>query len=593
MKLLIHTRRELIDGQPPEDAPALLLEGSWPTDEQSAARTSLDDTIDGRFDWIDRQAAAWARQLADAPFEPEGPDTPFDLAPAAHLHALALQYHLVKLLRPIVYLNEVCPPNPGDCLELTAESPRDTDYVALLSQTCRVAGIPFQVRWIDTEERQSGRFPSNAPWRRWAAKLTAGLQQSVDAGGRGRPAARVALFGNPRVLDPVCHALLARRCRLWHLYDRFAVRSWFQWQSAGVEQLVCNSSLGRENRIRIDLPEGLQYAGVSLAGAVRRWLGARAITHGPRLTRLVEQIETHFQQVRPDALVLDEDATPPARAAVAVARHLGIRTLVVQHGAPCCRFGFTPPAADRLLVWGRSSAEKLIDWDIAPERIGTTGSPRFERSATVRKHIGKHAGKQAKSPRILLLGTVPPRDERPDAIALHLTGRTYQEMLHTAFASVADIDDVELLVRPHPRAPHDPVLRELQKEYSGLRCRSARRGPLQQWLDGVDCVLSCGSSAGVEAAAQGLPVIQLAPPRATGTLPHEAWGMVGTAHNAMELQQLLARVLVESPDPTPGPSPDVFIQGDRPAADRIAVEILAPIGPSEVETKPKQVEAAA
>ena len=162
-------------------------------------------------------------------------------------------------------------------------------------------------------------------------------------------------------------------------------------------------------------------------------------------------------------------------------------------------------------------------------------------------------------------------------MALHLTSRTYAEMLHTAFATVAGIDGAELIVKLHPRTHNDPVVRALRAEFRSLRSRVVRRGPLEKWFDGIDCVLSCGSSAGMEASLAGLPVIQLAPPGGDFP-PHEQWGLAGTAHNKVELQQLLARMLVESWRPATGPDPNVFAELGQSAAARIAEEALAAAG---------------
>jgi len=84
-------------------------------------------------------------------------------------------------------------------------------------------------------------------------------------------------------------------------------------------------------------------------------------------------------------------------------------------------------------------------------------------------------------------------------------------------------------------------------------------------------------------------VIQLVPPRAAEFLPHENWGMAGTAHSEKRLQELLARVLVEGWRPAAGPDPDVFANCDRPAAGRIAEEILK-VAVSRRQTEPHLVE---
>ncbi|MHC4180282.1 MAG: glycosyltransferase family protein, partial [Planctomycetota bacterium] len=184
---------------------------------------------------------------------------------------------------------------------------------------------------------------------------------------------------------------------------------------------------------------------------------------------------------------------------------------------------------------------------------------------------------RAERQRILLLATVPPRDDRPDAVALHLTGRTYARMLRMAFAAVAEIDGAELIVKLHPRSGDDPVVRAVRAEFDSVDSRLVRRGPLEKWLAGASCVLSCGSSAGVEATLAGVPVIQLAPPGGSGFLPHDRWGLAGTARNRQQLRELLARLAADGWPAPPGPNPGVFAGFDRPAAARIADEVLTPI----------------
>jgi len=597
VKLRVFARHDLIRRRPKGEKPAVLLEGSWDTATTSPVHEALDDAIDGRFDWIDRLAADWAETAAEA--DRSGRDDgslPLGIS-AAYLNALGLRYYLVKLLRVATYFTELRPLRAGRCVELTAAAGRDDDYGQLISQLCLAAGACCRIRWIVTRPTRDDFFPPLALWRRCLERISR-VWQPVAQRSTARP--RVVLCGNPRLLAPVCRELLERRCQVWWLYDRFAVKSWFRWQAAGVGQLVCNTSLGRTNAFRsppaaIVPADGFHFRGVDLAASLTNWLARRVTTHGRQQTRMIERIDAHFRNVRPDVLVLDEDATPLARAAVAIGRRHGVRSLVVQHGVPCCRFGFAPLAADRILVWGRSSQRRLIDWGVPPERITITGSPQQpsppaplpEEEGRLRlRSTGVRSDGEARfdgenevripslPPRILLLATVAPRDQRPDAVALHLTGRTYAEMLRLAFRVVAGIDGVELIVKLHPRTTDDPVVRSLQAELPGLRSRVVRRGSLAPWLDGIDCVLSCGSSAGVEATLWGLPVIQLVPPRATGFPPHEHWGMTGTAHDEKGLQEHLARVLVERWRPVPGPDPHVFADWGRPATARIAEEVL-------------------
>jgi hypothetical protein len=632
VKLFIFTHHRLVDTSLGIHEAALLLEGSWPWDASGGVRRALDDSIDARFDWIDPQAAELAEELAETlpadTVQPErggtgvspvlrqkhGQDaraTHAELAKVspAYLNARSLRYYLVKLLRVVAYFTEVCPLEPGDRLELVAARGRDEDYADLFEQLCRATGASLRVTWKEQDQAASPALPPNHRWRRWLGGI-ARLLEPTMSGAASRP--RAVLCGNPRLLEPVCRELLGRGCRVWWLYDRFAVHSWLRWRAAGVGQLVCNTNLGRRNHLSAHLPEQLCCRNVNLAPSLGRWLAERLRTHGRRQARALERIEAHFHRVRPDTLILDEDATPFARSAVAVARQCGATSYVVQHAATTIRFGFSPLAADRFLAWGRSSKQQMVDWGVPPERILVTGSPQHDKllaklagdvrqatlhrvavpSALARGGTGvspvprqKH-GQDARAthrhgqdachrpPRILLLMTMPPRDARPDSVAFHLTRRSYAKMLRTAYASLTRIPGVRVVMKLHPRAAVDPIARATMADFPSVHTQVVRRGSVANWLAGTDCVLSCMSSAGVEATLYGVPVIQLLPPGSGDVLPHRQWGFFGTARTQAELGDLLDGVLSGDWQHERLADGNVFANLDHPAAARAAELIL-------------------
>ena len=359
MRRLLFVRYDLVDTKTLGQQPALLLEGSWPEADDLPGRHSLDARIDASFAWIDRAASTLAETWGGA-------------GPIADLNALALRYYLVKLLRVVAYFSEVAPLGSGDQIELAAAARRDEDYADLVLQLCHRAGARCRLRWVERGRSGSESFPPNRLWRRIAGQL-AGLLEPRGSGG-------VVFCGNPTLLAPVCRDVLKQGTPAWWLFDRFSPRAWCRWRPLGCGQWVCDGSLGRDalpttSFVRVGR---IECRGVDLSLAVERFLLFLRTTHGPRQARLLERLDDHFQQFRPKTLVLGEDATPLARAAVAVARRYGVPSCVLQHGAPCCRFGFAPLTADRILVWGQSSARQLIDWGVPEERIEIVGSPWHE-----------------------------------------------------------------------------------------------------------------------------------------------------------------------------------------------------------------------
>ena len=605
MKWRVFSNHDLVEPSLDCDCRALLLEGSWPCGWRVGVRDDLDGQIDCRFDWIDEQVALLAEKLSNLTADDQiliGENSPA-ISPT-FLNSLSLRYHLVKLLRVVTYFTEVHPLKPGDSVELTVVRDRDEAYADLFAELCRTSSAKLDLRWRVLGRSINSKFPRNGFVRQLCSRVNRILQSRIDIGATSE--VRVILSGNPRLLDPVCEGLVNRGCRVWWLYDRFAFRSWLNWHRRGVGQLTCESDLGTSNHLLGNLPDRLDFYGVNLAPSVERWMAERLCKHGRRQSRIIQQIETHFQNIRPNFLVLSEDATPFSRAAVGVGRLSGVGSYVLQHAVPSSRFAMSPVVADQILSWGRSSQCQLNKLGVPLEKIRITGSPQHDSiidrlrekwanekilSAKTRnpmkvlRELGTETGtvaedsllkgSQSRSRHILLLASFPHADDRPDLVGYHLNRNTYRQMLEMVFSVVDQMPSVELLVRPHPRMPDEPILHETIAKFDTVRVRFAKDGPLGQWLDEADCVLSCGSSAGVEATLAGLPAIELLPEGSKDLLPYSQWGMVGAARKKGELEQLLAKVFDGQWQPLSVPNRNVFGNFDKPAVEHVMDIILS------------------
>jgi hypothetical protein len=560
--------------------PCLLLEGAWPNEPGRAGHWSLDESIDERRRWIDRAAAELVQRLGDFRLtRPAG--APGRAADAtgemtfAYLNALALRYYFVKLLRVVAFFDQVRPPEAGEIVRLHAVRGRDDEYVDLFLALAQARGFELQLApHEDNSEIIDGGEASQA-WRRWAARIDRLLPAAANA----KNGERIVLCGNPRLLEPICEALAARGCRLWWLYERFAVRSWWCWRRRGVGQLVCEGAEDRPYRYSDGGPIcDLNVRGVDLSRPVERWLTRQAAKHGAAQSRWIARIDEHFSEVRPTGLVLDEDATPFKRAAIGLARRRECRSLVVQHGAPCGPFGFAPQAADRICVWGESSREQLLHWGVAPDRVCITGWPHAENRRVL--HSAAPKRRRSAGKRILLLATMPPDDGRPDTAGFHLTRQTHERMLAIACDAVARLPRATLTIKLHPRCGDEAVFRQALARRAELRAKIVRTRPLDRLIAESDCVLSCASTSGIEAALAGAPVVQLLPVGSGDVLPADRWGLLGSARDQRELDALLDRALARGWSARESLAQTLAgvcsYDPARSAADRIADALLEP-----------------
>jgi hypothetical protein len=558
---------------------ALLLEGDWSEAELTVSPNaerllSLDTLIDAtRFAELDEAAERLASDIARAA-------APVDLGDAlpqpnfAEINALRLRYEAIRWLRVVAFWQTRGKASGGELVELYVAPGRDNEYVVLWQALSRAFRFTLRIHFVLGDVAQSAPFklPKNAWWRRTLARLFANRAASRD---RRSPAAsahrpQLLFVGNPRILDQVCDAVLDRGANVAWLYDRFAVGAWYARRADGIAWITCDDDSPAADRFPMSLLRSpVTFGDVDLSEVAEAWFRRWRRRLGAAQSRQWDRIGEHLASSRPRHIVLDEDATPLPRIVIAHAARLGIPTMVVQHGVCCVRFGFAPLAADVFCAWDDAARRQLEAWDVPKERIVVTGPPRAP--SQVRRADPSH------TKRIVLLATLPPRDDRPDALALHLTTRTHAAMLDAACAAIDELrretsGDVELIVKMHPRAPHDPQLAQTLRLFPMLQHRFVVSGSLAEVLASADCVLSCVSSAGIEAATAGLPVVQLLPQGSGAILPAEWYGLLGSARTLEELRPLLhkslSRTTIDACESNAGPIAN--------GAARIAEVLLAP-----------------
>jgi capsule polysaccharide export protein KpsC/LpsZ len=179
--------------------------------------------------------------------------------------------------------------------------------------------------------------------------------------------------------------------------------------------------------------------------------------------------------------------------------------------------------------------------------------------------------------RILLLATMPPNDGRPDTVAFHLTRHTHDRMLDMACTAVARLPRAKLSIKLHPRCTDEQAFRQALARHPEVQGEIVQTAALDRLVAQSDCVLSYASTAGIEAALAGAPVVQLLPAGSGDILPAEGWGLLGSAREPRELEVLLDAALLRGWQP---PTHNEQVLGEaslnrsRSAAQRIADALL-------------------
>ncbi|QGJ70994.1 Hypothetical protein PBC10988_26970 [Planctomycetales bacterium 10988] len=583
--------------------PSVLLEGDWPETWQQPWRWSLDETIDGQFGWLDRKACQLADRAADAA-KSASQGSPL-WQRAGFVYALKLRYYCLRLLRVLVFLDGIWDCTSQDRLVAILCPKRDADLAQLLKQARARDGFSLDIRWQMEPQQceliaESGSEPTaaglNQATREGLRKVCTSVNHGVDwlsdtfGASEQEPSPilrfqaipqRVLLCGNPRFLEPICQSLVEQKGEVAWLWQKLALNVWRKWRPRGVRQFLCDEP-ATTSRIDAELQEhSLHWRRIDLTPILEAWLQKAIFESGEKATSWANATSRHLENFRPDMIVIDEDATPFKRILLSEAKRLGAKSVVVQHGVPCVAMGFVPMLADATCCWGSASQEQFVRWGIPASRLLLTGAPHQDEQNSKKCFLKKAFSSTKEMPgkerrhRILLLATKVPQSARADSAMLHLTRKSYQRLIEEILQVFAGEPDAELLIKRHPRCEDHRFWQQFAAIQEG-KVRVVQHVALETLLTKTELVLSCASSAGMEAAWLGWPVVQLLPSGAGEVLPAESWRLLGSARNGEELAALWQAWQASPPGSVAEGRTAIFHETGKEASQRV-LEALAQI----------------
>ncbi|WP_263417253.1 glycosyltransferase family protein [Terriglobus albidus] len=250
---------------------------------------------------------------------------------------------------------------------------------------------------------------------------------------------------------------------------------------------------------------------------------ARAFAYRERLVRAIRRCE-------PSVVLTHNDFTTLSYLAGAVARDAGITDITLQHGliAP----EYLPVSASHYVTWGKFHSEALGRGSPGSTTLfHAIGAPRLDHLSAARRSCNAVA---ADAPvRLLFLSQMHSPAMRENE----------RETLFQLLLAAAQLPGVELSIRPHPQERT-----EHRKRYQALRLRLRPEGEtLRDAVEQSHAVLSSASTAMLEAALLGVPVLSLPSPPATPVFPRTACNLteLGTAVAALHSREELARWISE------------------------------------------------
>jgi hypothetical protein len=332
------------------------------------------------------------------------------------------------------------------------------------------------------------------------------VSASAPQSGRPAPVAIISEIPTPSMLDPLVAVLIElgtaavpiaadpravavlRRARIGRPLGAWMdSRSLFRALRKGAREFDA-----RWNEIERDPPE-MHLGGRDLAAEAIPILRKLLRRRTAWLPAEAAAIEACLRAVQPHSIVLASDQHRLGRVAVQVARTLGIKTIVVQHGLPQDRIGYVPVVADQVACWSAHSRDWFVRHGTDRGRLVITGSPILEGPL--------QSTNPTTVPSILCL--LSPASSSLNERLTHMTLDAARQLKWP------------VTVKLHPGFRAWGAVRDVISDNRGtVRVRVMHREPLMPLIDEAAVVVLHRSTTALQALARRKPVVVVSDPAA-------------------------------------------------------------------------------
>jgi hypothetical protein len=272
---------------------------------------------------------------------------------------------------------------------------------------------------------------------------------------------------------------------------------------------------------------------------------------------VVSQMRKSFSRKSLKVAVLPFDSPPDARVVVQAARESTVPTLVVQHGL------FNEPnepdttLADAVAVWAAADVDYVRSRTSA--RVALTGNPGAANSPNTFRNTKQS---QAGARTIVLV-------EYASRLSVRLDNRVSLRHVTAALRALEKTrPKTAVTIRPHP-AEHEPqIFERVASLYEEIKVDVDTNSTIAELFAEADLCIGAVSTATLEAAAAGVPVVFLNVTSRPARWPFDGSTGVPIASSSEELARLITEVI--STDSVPGRAEMVEALGvEAGAVDRV------------------------
>jgi hypothetical protein len=235
----------------------------------------------------------------------------------------------------------------------------------------------------------------------------------------------------------------------------------------------------------------------------------------------IDAARRDLERLKPDAVLVPSDNTPPFSAVTHVARAMNIPVILLQHGMDCERYYLDDAYASHIATWGPYRRERYAhDSEWEPEQVRDVGNVHYD-------HVDASLLVQKAEPGHWVWVTRPHRPQKCYAPSRYPDEG--HRILDALIKAMQVVPDCTLTIKPHPCDDAD-VYRDRLSER--VRVSTDAVWPL---MAQAELLITEDSTAGMDAMLLGKPLVHVHFAESAPVMPFVSFGAALPAFDEQDL----------------------------------------------------------
>lgn len=258
-----------------------------------------------------------------------------------------------------------------------------------------------------------------------------------------------------------------------------------------------------------EFKESMVYQGFPIWSLVKERLEYLFLDRFPELIKNIELFEYMLDKENVDIIVMGFGVTEFDKTLAIVGNQRGVKSLVVQHGVLGHPIGVLPLPTTKIAVYGKGSADWLVNNGGDPNKIVITGAPRYDQ--LVETHFKKekiYDQLGLDSTKELFVFATQIAGRKIGFANLHLSHEEGKDLLYALMNLMKNYPDKQLVIKLRA-AQEEEITQKIVNESKLDNIKITLNTNIYELVSACDLLITPWSTVGLEAMIVDKPVITM------------------------------------------------------------------------------------